>query len=117
MIPAANDLTNREERITRRVRQARIDRGLTLKMVGEQLGLSEVGYGHYERGARPFGVEHLFRLSRVLGRSVEHFLGLDTGLTEEEDELLTLYQQSTEAGRHAILSVARTMAQEARRDG
>jgi len=47
MVRDANVLNTQEEAIARRVRQARQDAGLTLKEVGRELGLSEVGYGHY----------------------------------------------------------------------
>lgn len=117
MVPTMNNLSTREEGIARRVREARVASGLTLKEVGEQLGLSEVGYGHYERGARPFGVEQLFELSRVLGRSIHHLLGLETRLSEEEDELVTLYRQAGREGRDAVLGLARIVAQQHPQEG
>jgi len=39
-----------------------------------------------------FNTEQLFQLARILGRPVEHFLGLDTGLTEDESHLLAAYR-------------------------
>jgi len=78
--------------IIRRVKQARGIAGLSQNELGNHLGLSKAGYGHYERGRQPFSIEQLFKLSRILGRSVEHFLGLDNGLTEDEDALLATYR-------------------------
>ena len=56
------------------------------------LGLSLSGYGHYDRGRQPFTIEQIFQLSRILGRSVEWLLGLETELGEDEDQLLTAYK-------------------------
>ena len=86
------ELSKLEVAIAERVARARKLAGLTHKAVGEALSLSESGYGHYERGRQPFTIDQLFQLSRILGRSVEYLLGLDTGLTPDEDELLTAYR-------------------------
>jgi len=89
-----NRLTDREDEIARRVRGVResLNPRPTQEEMGQALGLSQVGYSHYEACRVPFTIEQLFILSRILGRSVEYFLGLDNGLTEEEDELLTRYK-------------------------
>lgn len=79
--------------ISRRVREARKSAGLSQEEVGEHLGLTRGGYGHYERGRQPFTVEQLFRLSRILGEPVEYFLGLDTELTSDEKKLLDYYRR------------------------
>jgi transcriptional regulator with XRE-family HTH domain len=88
---------NRYERIEQSVRDrivaARRAAGLSQEALGDALGLSKAGYGHYERGAVAFGVRQLFQLSDLLHRSVAWFLGLETGLTEEEDRLLALFRQ------------------------
>lgn len=107
---ATSKLTKREERIAQRVREAREAAGLSQEETGRAIGLSVVGYGHYDRGRQPFTVEMLFELSVVLSRSVQWFLGLDTGLTDTEDHLLTCYRQTTNAGREAIRTVAEAMA-------
>ena len=46
-----------------------MESGLTQEAVADALGLSAVGYGHYERARQPFTVEQLFQLSRILGHS------------------------------------------------
>lgn len=84
-----------------------------MKDVSEALGLSEVGYGHYERGIRAFTVEQLFQLSRVLGKPVTFFLGLDTGLDPEAEDLLFHYRRIQhpiirEAARDAVRREAET---------
>jgi len=90
------------------VRRARIESGLSQEAVGEALGLSVTGYGHYERARQPFTVEQLFRLSSVLGRPVTWFLGIDTGLSEEDAEVLHLWRQiETPAVRDTTLRLLR----------
>ena len=84
--------TKLEREIIRRVAEARKDAHLTHKELGQALSLSETGYGHYERGRQALTVEQLFILSRVLSHSVEHFLGLENGLAEDEDALLATYR-------------------------
>jgi len=85
-------LSKREEAVAHRVKQARLRAQLTQAAIGEHLGLSEVGYGHYDRARQPFSIDQLFKLSSILGRSVQHFLGIDNGLTPDEDELLARYR-------------------------
>ena len=88
-----NSLTPRERAIARRVRAARKAVRLSQTDVAEALGLSKSGYGHYDRGRQPFTVEQIYQLSRVLGRSVEWLLGLEMGINDDEDKLLTRFRQ------------------------
>ena len=73
---------NTEASLTReiasRVRAAResLEPKLTQEEIGAKIGLSKVGYGHYERGTQTFSVWHLYQLARVLGRPLEDFLGV-----------------------------------------
>lgn len=102
--------------ITERIIAAREANGLAKNELAERLGLTKSGYTPYERfnGVSydgTFTVEQIFKLSRILGRSVEHFLGLDNGLTEQEDELLTLFQRLPEEGKRAILGSVRAYAE------
>jgi HTH-type transcriptional regulator / antitoxin HipB len=97
----------------RRVREARKAAGLTQEEMGDKLGMSRGGYGLLETGSRTITLEDLFNLSRILGRPVEYFLGLDTGLTEDEGQLLALYRGAADAaGRALILRLVRSMLTE-----
>ncbi len=104
-----NKLTRREQEIAKRVRSAResMRPKVTQEEVGNKLGLSQVGYSHYEAFRVPFTVEQLFKLSSILRRSVHHLLGLETGLTELEEKLLSSFQeiQDVEFQLAAILAV------------
>ena len=96
-------VTSLEEKIIDRVTRARAEAGLTHKEVGTLLSLSETGYGHYERKRQPFTVDQLFQLSRILNRSVEWLLGLESNLTDKEDRLVTAYRTITSDRIKAML--------------
>jgi len=94
--------------IASRVRAVResLDPRLTQEEVGAKLGLSKVGYGHYERGSQPFSVWHLYQLARVLGRPIEYFLGLATDLRLDEQTLLGAYRRLDGSAHQARVLVA-----------
>ncbi len=93
--------------IARRVRGTRegVEPRLTQEEVGARLGLSQVGYGHYERGSQPFSVWHLFALASILGRPVEYFLGLSTDLRPDEQVLLGGYRRLDDSPHQARVLV------------
>ena len=93
--------------IARRVRATReaLEPRLTQEDVGARLGLSKVGYGHYERGSQPFSVWHLFELATILGRPVEYYLGLSTDLRPDEQVLLGGYRRLDESPHQARVLV------------
>ena len=97
----------------RRVREARKEAGLSQAELGDKLGMSRAGYGHLESGTNLMTLEDLFQISRILGRPVEYFLGLDTELTEDEGQLLALYRTAPhDEARAFILRLVRSMVQE-----
>jgi len=90
------------ETAIQRVRAARKAAGLTQSELGEKLGMSRGGYSLLETGARIITLEDLFRLSRILGRPVEYLLGLDTGLSEDEGQLLAVYRSLGDPERRGL---------------
>ena len=105
-------VTKTESAVCRRVVEARDLAGLSRKDVADRLGLEEGSYGHYERERYAFTVDQLFSLSRILGRSVAWLIGLDTGLTEQEDALLTAYRSLPEAERGPLLRIVRAYTED-----
>jgi len=102
-----------QEIATERLRTARRTAGLSQENVGKKLGLSRSGYGHLEDGSRLLTLDDLSNLSRILGRPIEYFLGQDTGLTEDEGQLLALYRAAEhDEVRALILRLIRSMVQE-----
>jgi transcriptional regulator with XRE-family HTH domain len=94
--------------VTERVIRAREEAGLTKTDLAEKLGLSKQGYNPYERFQVCFTVAQIFTVARVVGRPVEYFLGLDTGLTSDEERALSYYRAAREEGRGEI--TLRTLA-------
>jgi transcriptional regulator with XRE-family HTH domain len=64
------DKTQLAKQIGRKITEARDKAGLTRAAVGEQLGLSERGYGHIEAGRSLITLDHLIQLPRILGISI-----------------------------------------------
>lgn len=59
-----------------RLRQARIDAGLSQAEVGKKLGLCQSGYMYYETGRnKNITRERIFKLSQLLECTAEHLLG------------------------------------------
>ena len=69
-----------------RLRQLRLDSGLTQKQLADKSGISQSAIGHWESGARPGGpsVSQLFLLCDALGVGCEAFRGLDPAPQERE---------------------------------
>jgi transcriptional regulator with XRE-family HTH domain len=88
--------------IAQRIRGARKTAGLSQEDVALRLGMTDAGYGHYERGRQPFTLELVFKLADILGQPITYFLGLDTGLTEDEGRVLALYREARAAGVGSI---------------
>jgi transcriptional regulator with XRE-family HTH domain len=98
------------KKIGARLRQAREDVGLTQEDVARLLGLTDVGYGAYERGQRLIPVDCLVKLTGILDRSVNYFLDSPPvdGLSPEEEELVRLYRAVTDlAIKESLIRIAR----------
>jgi len=98
-----------EREILQRVVKARKEMGLDQYELGRALGLSKQGYNAYETSNVAFTIEQLFQLSRILGKPVTYFLGLDAPLGEERAELLTAYDRLSDAGRDQVLWFAKKL--------
>ena len=79
----------------KRIREARKEAGYTQEDLGNLLKMSDVGFGAFERGKRQISITYLIKVARFLGRSVDWFLGIETGLTDDEDELLTWWRNAS----------------------
>ena len=99
-----------KRKIGTRLRQAREDKGLTQEEVADLLGLTDVGYGAYERGQRLIPVDFLVKLTGILDRSVNYFLDspAPNGLTPEEEELVKLYRTASDSAiKTSLMRIAR----------
>jgi transcriptional regulator with XRE-family HTH domain len=97
-----------------RLRQARVEAGLTQEALAEQLGLTGVGYGGMERGRTLIGVDVLLEVCRILGRPVTYFIGggvVEIGdVSDETREVVALMEQLVLRERVAVLLFARFVA-------
>ena len=103
-----------------RLREARIEAGLTQEALAHQLGLTQVGYSGMERGRTLIGVDVLLDVCRILGRPVTYFLGgvaveIDD-VSEETREVMGLMENLLQRERGAILGYARFVAQESAKE-
>ena len=99
-----------KRKIGARLRQAREDKGLTQEEVADLLGLTDVGYGAYERGQRLIPVDFLVKLTGILDRSVNYFLDspAPNGLTPEEEELVRIYRAASDSAiKTSLMRIAR----------
>lgn len=68
---------NQKQKVGQRLRQARINCGLTQAELGRNSGLSGDWICSIERGRRGMDSSTLLKLSRSLGVSVDHLLGVN----------------------------------------
>lgn len=61
-----------------RIRELRRAHGMTLKQLGETLGLAESTISHYETGKRGPDNETLLKLGELFGVTVGYILGVET---------------------------------------
>jgi len=103
-----------------RLREARVEAGLTQLALAEELGLTQVGYSGMERGRSLIGVDVLLDVCRILGRPVTYFLGAVTveidDVSEETREVMGLMENLLQQERQAILGYARFVAQESAKE-
>ena len=77
-----------------KLKAAREFAGLNQVDVADFLGLRQSSYSQIEAGRNSLRVEHLIKLSKLLDRPVNYFLGLSDqpSLSPDESELLHLYR-------------------------
>lgn len=87
--------------VAARIREARKAADLSQEDLGAKIGMSKVGFGHYERGTHLPSLWQMLELSRILGRPVTWFLGIVSKpdeLTDDEQQLLSMYRRTRQAG-------------------
>ncbi len=68
-----------------RLKQARIDKGLSQQQLGDLIGVTKVSICGYEKGNRTPVIEKFLKLIDVLEVSSDYLLGRDTFLVSEDD--------------------------------
>lgn len=80
------------KQIGKRLKQSREERRLTQEEMGAVLGIERAAYANIETGRSLLTIEHLLKLPKILGQPVTYFLGVETGLLEDEGEVLESYR-------------------------
>ena len=62
--------------IYHRIRGLSEDKGWTITLDAEKLGMTQTGYSKYERGEREIPIDVLIKLSYLYNTSVDYLLGL-----------------------------------------
>lgn len=89
--------------IARRVRQVRLQRGLSQEQLAEQLDLSAATVGRIELGKVPMTLETLVHVSEALSTPLGSLLEERTdGLTEAEADVLQRWRKLDDRGRTAF---------------
>lgn len=100
------------------LRTARKSKGLTMKELGEKVGVSESAISQYETGKREADFETLLKIGEVLDCSIDYLLRgeqekkltpvSEDGLNVEQLELVRLFESAPPALRAAALAVLRS---------
>ncbi len=72
--------------IGERIKQERINRGLTQEELGKSLGVSKVSICGYETGTRTPTVDTFLKLIEILDLKPQYALGLDMNVVAEKEE-------------------------------
>lgn len=62
------------KKIGQRIKEAREEKGLTQKQLGENLGYSSMGISNFEQGIREIKLTDIHRVASFLGKDVSFFL-------------------------------------------
>ena len=99
-------MMNEEKALAERIQRARNEAGLSQEELGTRLGIEQSTVSKIETGISEIGAIRLVRIATVLGRPVTWFLGLDTGLSDEESTVLHLWRQiETRALREQAMDI------------
>ncbi len=95
--------------IGNRIKNCRIDNGLTLKDLAVKVALSESNVQRYESGNINIYVSNLVKFAKALNVEPAYLLGWDSSVTisvsEEEQRMLKKYRQLSPAGKATVDAV------------
>mgnify|MGYP004517590363 CR=1 FL=1 len=97
-----------------RIRELRKNNGLTMKQLGQQIGLAESTISQYETGKRSPDNETLLKLGEIFGVTVGYILGSEEkekpvgrAADELEEELFNLCSRLTPAQKQRQIQILR----------
>lgn len=102
-----------------RIREIRKKHGITMKQLGQELGLGESTISQYETGKRQPDNETLLKISEYFDVTVGYLLGVEGGtdtaiepqeLSSIDDEASMLFQSLSESKKEAALEYLRYLS-------
>ncbi len=105
-----------------KIKDLRTDKNLTIEALAQKIGYSKSVVYYWENGQRRPNSTALAILSDFFGVSIDYLIGHEeepktikyspiniTGLTEKEQEILTIFRNASESGKNIILGNARNV--------
>lgn len=96
--------------IVKRIKDARIERGLTQKDLAEHLEKTSAAISDLERGKVQVSASDLYKISQLLNKPIEYFYGEEFGDKEIEDMLAVMRKQPTDV-RTQTMSITNMLLQ------
>ncbi len=87
----AENVNQIDKEIARRLAGAREEAGLIKADMADRLKITKQGYTPWEAGEHIFTANDLIQLSKIVGRSVDWLMGIETQYPPEVDELVHSY--------------------------
>ena len=92
-----------------RLKELRLERGLSQKNVADFLEVTPNIYSRYETGARQPSIETLIKLSKFFGKSIDYIVGnhieIDFSLSDYEMELLSAARLADNRAKEDALDI------------
>jgi transcriptional regulator with XRE-family HTH domain len=88
--------------IVRKIKEARIERGLTQKDLADHLGRTSAAISDLERGKVQVSASDLYSISQRLNKHIEFFFGEERNEKEIQDYIFVMRNQTTEARLNAL---------------
>lgn len=93
-----------------RIKQERLDRGLTQEVLAEKANISASFLGQIERGERKLSLVTLIEIAKVLGASLDHLVSDSSPRKNPElDELIYLLRDHSQQEIRMITDISKTV--------
>jgi transcriptional regulator with XRE-family HTH domain len=98
--------------LQKRMKELRLDRGLTQNEPATVLRISREAYSMYENGKRQLSCQSLVQLAQFYGVTTDYLLGLSDDpdgapkLTGDEQKLLEHFRSCDQRGKRTVLQLA-----------
>ena len=82
--------------LSKRIKEKRIEAGLTQEALGKELNVSKVSVCNWEKGLKKPSSKNLIQLSKVLNTPLEYLIGNDTYVVAEDEDKYSMYMAKEE---------------------